>query len=101
MIQQSHLSQPAVSNPFAPVYESDLTKTIGVLQQLQVLCAAQRDTSLADVIRIVGDMQRDFGADCQLESVIQALVGQHLSQQFSTRRLAHQLHQAEAMEVLV
>jgi hypothetical protein len=85
---------------FAPTYQCDLARTIGVLQQLQTLCAAQSDASLADVIRVVSDMQRDFGEDSQLENVIQALVGQHLGQQLVTRRQVHQLHQVEAMEVL-
>jgi len=93
-----NLIQPTIS-PFAPVYQSDLTKTIGVLQQLQVLCAGQYDASLADVIQVVRDMQHDFGEDSRLENVIQALVGQHLGQQIVTRRLAHQLHHVEVMEV--
>jgi hypothetical protein len=93
-----NLTQPAIS-PFAPVYQSDLTRTIGVLQQLQILVAAQRDASLADVIQIVRDIQHDFGEQSQLENVIQALVGQHLGQQLTTRRLACQLHSVEAMEV--
>lgn len=92
------LTQTAIS-PFAPDYRSDLTRTIGVLQQLQVLCAGQYDASLADVIRVVHTMQHDFGEDAQLESVIQVLVGQHLAPQLAARRLARQYH-VEAMEVL-
>jgi hypothetical protein len=86
------------SSQSAPVYQSDLARTIGVLQQLQVLCAAQgNDTSLADVIGVVRDMQHEYGEFSQLENVIQALVGQHLSQQFIARRPQRHL---EAMEVL-
>ena len=100
MSKHQHSSPATTSSRFAPVYHSNLTRTIGVLQQLQVLCAAQGDdASLADVIGVVRDMQREFGEDSQLENVIQTLVGQHLSQQLITRRLAHQLHHVEAMEV--
>jgi hypothetical protein len=88
----------SANSQFAPVYSSDLTRTIGVLQQLQVLCAAQGDDpSLADVVRAVGDMQREFGENAQLEGVIQSLVGQHLSLQFTARRQQRHL---EAVEVL-
>lgn len=101
MTQQLTSYPPVTSSPFAPVYRSDLTRTIGILQQLQVLCVAQGDASLADVIQVVRDIQRDFGEDSRLESVIQALVGQHLALQIATRRLARQLHHVEAREVLV
>lgn len=84
------------SSQLAPVYQSDLARTIGVLQQLQVLCAGN-DTSLADVIGVVRDMQHEYGEFSQLENVIQALVGQHLSQQFIARRRQRHL---EAVEVL-
>src|SRR6266851_5029096 len=73
-----NLAQPTIS-PFAPVYRSELTRTIGVLQQLQTLVAEPGAASLADVVQVVRDMQYDFGEDAQLESVIQALVGQHLA----------------------
>jgi len=79
---------------------SDLARTIGVLQQLQVLCAAQGDASLADVIQVVHGMQHTYGKDSQLEEVIQSLVSQHLNQQHATRRLARQQHHIEAREVL-
>lgn len=98
MTQQLTSPPRITSSPFAPAYRSDLTRTIGVLQQLQVLCT-QGDTSLSDVIRVVRDMQSEFGESCLLETVIQSLVGQHLSQQLITRRLARQLHHVEAMEV--
>jgi len=91
-----NLTQPA-SSPFAPVYQSDLTRTIGVLQQLQKLVAEPGAASLADVIQVVRDMQYQYGEDCQLEHVIQALVGRHLGQQITARR---QLQPLEAMEVL-
>ena len=90
---------PPTSIQLAPVYQSDLARTIGVLQQLQVLCSAQAsDPSLADVVRAIGDMQREFGEHAQLEGVIQSLVGQHLSQQFVARR--RQQHHLEVVEVL-
>ncbi len=93
------LTSPATtSSQSTPVYQSDLARTIGVLQQLQVLCATQSDdTSLSDVIGVVRDMQREFGENSQLEHVIQALVGQHLGQQLATR---HQQHHIKAREVL-
>ena len=93
------IQQAAISSPFAlaPVYQSDLARTIGVLQHLQVLCTAQGDTSLADVIRVVRDMQRAFGEDTQLESVIQALVGQHQLASHMTRRLSRQAGQEVAV----
>lgn len=84
------------SSQFAPVYRTNLARTIGVLQQLQVLCADD-NTSLADVIRAVRAMQHEFGENAQLENVIQALVGQHISQQLTARR--RQRHN-EAVEVL-
>lgn len=92
-----NLTQPTTS-PFAPVYRSELTRTIGVLQQLQTLVAEPGTASLADVVEVVRDMQYDFGEDARLESVIQALVGHHIGLQLATRRLARQV---EAMEVLV
>lgn len=91
-----NLTQPASSSSFAPVYQSDLTRTIGVLQQLQILVAAPGEASLADVIQIVRDMQHQYGEDSQLERVIQALVGRHLGQQIAARR---QMYHIEAMEV--
>jgi len=100
MTQQLTSYPPVTSSSFAPVYRSDLSRTIGVLQQLQVLCAAQGDVSLTDVIQVVRDMQRDFGENSRLESVIQTLVGQHLAPQHTARRLARQQHHIEAMEVL-
>lgn len=71
------------------VSQPQLERTIGVLQHLQVLFAEQGDDiSLADVEGLVRDIQRRFGENCQLESVIQTLVGEHLSQQLLARRLA-------------
>lgn len=94
----TQLLTTATSRQFAPVYSSDLTRTIGVLQQLQILCSAQSsDPSLADVIGVVRAMQLEFGEDSHLENVIQSLVGQYLSQQVATRRQRQHL---EAVEVL-
>lgn len=93
------LTQPTTNSPFAPVYQSDLARTIGVLQQLQVLCVTQGDVSLADVIQVLHDMQQEFGEDSRLEEVIQSLIGQHLRQQLTARRLTRQRHSIQAMEV--
>ena len=90
------LTQPGISSSFAPVYQSDLAKTIGVLQQLQKLVAAPGTASLADVIQVVREMQYRYGEDCQLEQVIQLLVGRHLGQQIAARR---QVCHLAAMEV--
>ena len=84
-----NLTQPAIV-PYAPVYRSDLSRTIGVLQQLQVLCAAQSNNpSLADLIRAVSDIQHEFGENAELEHVIQVLVGRHLAPQLAARRQRH------------
>ncbi len=94
----TNLTPSPLSSSFAPIYQSDLARTIGVLQQLQKLVVAHNDASLADVQHVVQDLQRDFGEDTQLESVIQALVGQHLALQM-TARLTRQQH-TEARKVL-
>jgi len=89
MTQQLHGTpfQTATTGIVPPVYQNDLTRTIGVLQQLQVLCATwQGDASLADVIQVVRDMQHEFGDQSQLEHIIQTLIGQHLSQQVAARQ---------------
>ena len=92
------IQQATISSPFAPVYQSDLARTIGVLQQLQILYATQsNDTSLTDVIQVIHDMQREFGENSLLENVIQALVGRQLGQQLANRR---QQRHIEAVEVL-
>lgn len=91
---------PTQGGTLSPVYSSDLERTIGVLQQLQKLVAVPGTASLADVVQIMHNIQRDFGEDSQLEHVIQALVGQHLAPQLTARRLARQQHRVEPMEVL-
>jgi hypothetical protein len=91
-----NLTQPGISSSFAPVYSSDLTRTIGVLQELQRLVAAPGEASLADVVQVVRDMQYQYGEDSQLEHVIQLLVGRHLGQQIAARRQ----HHIELVEVL-
>jgi hypothetical protein len=92
MTQQLHFTpfQTATTDIVPPVYQNDLTRTIGVLQQLQVLCATQGDVSLADLIQVVRDMQREFGDQSQLEHVIQSLVGRHLCQQLTVRHSVRQ-----------
>jgi hypothetical protein len=76
----------------APTYAEDLSRTIGALQQLQVLMAPWQNPTLADVAHLVLSMQQDFGSSESLEQVIQALVGQHLASQM-TRRLSRQIRQ--------
>jgi hypothetical protein len=95
----SIVQQTATSHHLPPVYLDDLTRTIGILQQLQILCTSvQGDVSLDDVIQVVRQLQNEFGERSQLEQVIQRLVGKHLNRQLLARRLAHQ-RQAEAMDV--
>ena len=96
MTPTPNLTQPTSSCSFAPVYQSDLTRTIGVLQRLQRLIAAPEDASLADVIQVVHDMQHQYGENYQLEQVIQTLVGRHIGQQIAARR---QVCHLAAMEV--
>ena len=96
MTPTPNLTQPTISGSFVPVYQSDLTRTIGVLQQLQRLVTTPGEASLADVIQVVREMQHQYGEDSQLEQVIQALVGQHLGQQIAARR---QMCHLAAMEV--
>lgn len=67
-----------------PMYAEQLTRTIGVLQQLQVLIANDAAT-LDDVSHLVQAIQREFGAHTSLEQVIQSLVGRHLAQQVERR----------------
>jgi hypothetical protein len=89
MTQQLHGKpfQTVTTSIVPPAYQNDLTRTIGVLQHLQVLCATrQGDVSLADLIQVVRDIQHEFGDQSQLEHVIQSLVGQHLSQQVAARQ---------------
>ena len=68
-----------------PAYADDLSRTIGALQQLQVLLASCQDPTLADVTHLVLSMQQDFGSSEPLENVIQILVGQHLTSQVASR----------------
>lgn len=87
---------PTPGGTLSPVYSSDLERTIGVLQQLQKLVAAPGTASLTDVVQIIRDIQREFGADSQLEHVIQVLVSRHLAPQLAARRQQRHL---ETMEV--
>jgi len=75
-----------------PTYADDLSRTIGALQQLQVLMSFSQNPTLADVAHLVLSMQQDFGSSEPLENVIQALVGQHLTSQ-EARRLARRARQ--------
>ena len=91
-----NLTQPTISGSFAPVYQSDLSRAIGVLQQLQTLMAAPGTASLADVMQVVRDMQGEFGEQAELEHVIQLLVGRHLAPQLAARRQQRELETREA-----
>ncbi len=75
-----------------PTYADDLSRTIGALQQLQVLMASWQNPTLADVARLVLRMQQEFGSSEPLEHVIQSLVGQHLTSQMA-RRLSRRARQ--------
>ena len=85
---------PALSSSTAPCYIDPLSRTIGVLQHLQVLL--QPHATLADVAHLVLSMQQDFGSSESLEQVIQVLVGQHLALQMA-RRLSRQIRQEVAI----
>ena len=82
MMQQVHTGSLTM---LPPVCLDDLSRKIGVLQQLQVLMSTWTDPTLADVVRLVQDIQQDFGPDESLENVIQALVGRHLASQISRK----------------
>jgi len=76
----------AQSSSTAPCYIDPLSRTIGVLQHLQVLLPPS--ATLDDVQRLVFTIQNRFGEHTTLENVIQSLVGQHLLCQLSARRRA-------------
>lgn len=98
MMQQIHNGTLSTSLP--PVYADDLTRMIGVLQQIQALMATWNDDpTLADVTCLVLTIQQDFGPGESLEHVIQSLVGRNLKWQVLARRLAHQ--HTDAREALV
>jgi hypothetical protein len=78
------MNQDTISYQLAPAYRSDVTRIIGILQQLQRLCTY--DASLNEVIAVLQDLRCEFGDDCQLESIIQRLVGQQLAPQLAARR---------------
>ena len=70
-------------------YNGDVLRTIGVLQQLQVLIgreAAECDPSLADLVGLIRVAQRDFGHRASLEGTIQALVVLDMEQQLASRK---------------
>lgn len=84
MAQLAASVTPTLS-PYAPLYTDDLSRTIGVLQHLQVLLAGHPDATLADVSALVSAMQQEFGSTESLEHVIQSLVGRHLARQIARR----------------
>ncbi len=70
-------------------YTMEERRTLAVLQQLQAMIgaeAATRDPGLADLKRLLGSMQRDFGRNASLEDVIQLLVARDLERQLAARK---------------
>src|SRR5712692_9146549 len=59
------------------------------VQELQVMIgreSAECDPSLADLVRLLRSVQREFGRSASLEGVIQALVAQDLERQRASRK---------------
>ena len=86
-----HLIFPDVCMPRGlPLsYDGDVRRTVGALQQLQVLIGrenAERNPNLADLLRLIRTVQRTFGRRASLESVIQALVAQDIERQLAVRK---------------
>lgn len=72
-----------------PSYKGDVLRTIGVLQQLQVVIgheATERDPSLADLACLIRSAQREFGRSASLEGTIQALVVLDMERQLASRK---------------
>ena len=70
-----------------PVYHGDTQRTLGVLQQLQVLLAHAPDAvTLDDVARQIEMLQIEFGPTAVLEDVIQHLVARQLAFQCAQRK---------------
>lgn len=70
-------------------YTVDERRTLAVLQQLQAMLgaeAAASDPGLADLKRLLGSMQRDFGRNASVEDVIQLLVARDLERQLTARK---------------
>ena len=70
-------------------YKGDVLRTIGVLQQLQLLIgreAAERDPSLADLVGLMRRAQGEFGRRASLEGTIQALVVLDMERQLARRK---------------
>ncbi|SRR5712692_3263778 len=70
-------------------YTWDVRRTLGALQELQVMIgreSAECDPSLADLVRLLRSVQREFGRSASLEGVIQALVAQDLERQRASRK---------------
>ena len=69
-------------------YKGDVLRTIGVLQQFQVMVgreAAECNPSLADLVGLIRSAQREFGRSASLEGTIQALVALDLERQLVSR----------------
>jgi len=70
-------------------YKGDVLRTIGVLQQLQLLIGredAERDPSLDDLVGLIRRAQREFGRRASLEGTIQALVVLDMERQLVRRK---------------
>jgi len=73
-----------------PTANTDLRRVTGALQFLQAVLALEtatgrKEPTLADVCCWLKDLQRDFGAEAELEAVIQSCVGQDLATQLAQR----------------
>lgn len=76
--------------PYFATYQTETRRTIGVLQQWQVLlsprCPTATEVTLADVQAVTASLQEAFGVFTSLESIIQQLVSQDLREQIAQRR---------------
>ena len=80
-----------------PVYLPDTKRTIGVLQQLQVLLAhVGGEVTLEDVVLQVAALQAEFGPGAVLEDVIQTLVVRQLAGQLVQRQMRSALPEVAA-----
>jgi hypothetical protein len=74
-----------------PAYTFELARTLGVLQQLQVLLGGYATATLEDISSAIAGIQAEFGAQADLEGVIQQLVTRHLAEQYARRKAAREV----------
>jgi hypothetical protein len=76
--------------PYFATYQTEMRRTIGVLQQWQVLLsprgATATEVTLADVQAVTASLQEVFGTFTPLETIIQHLVSQDLREQIAQHR---------------